>query len=242
MMQLVLADFCVPKITSVGACVAKNWYTRWKEDLPLCSGKFQRQEFDLASELIQMMYTQTLIWMLMPYYSFFCLFSALQHWISFHYYRWILGKYFQKPVGVDVGQMANQISMMYLVTLFACSFTYVGWGLGKIVRYTGCSPFVGDDVETGTYVTADAMDQFWNLIGKDGDGTFYAILTSPFLYIFILAAAFTVIGHKNNYSTGFEKFYYHNITGIERQLNDTQHEVTILKKKLKEAHKRIEDD
>ena len=238
-MELVLADFLIPKLVTIGVCVGKNWFDRWKNDLPICSGKFQRQPFDLASELIQLMYTQTLLWMLMPYYSFFVLFAAFQHWISFHYYKIVLVSYFEKPVGIDVGQMASQVSIMYLMTLFFCTFLYVGWLSGPIKRYGGCSPFAGAD--TAVYTTNEAALEFWNLLGKESDSTAYSVLNSIYFYSFIIAIALTLYGHKNNYIWGYEKFYDHRITGYERQMDEHQRDIGLLKKKLKDSRFLIEE-
>eukprot|EP00658_Telonema_sp_P-2_P010909 TRINITY_DN14153_c0_g1_i2.p1 TRINITY_DN14153_c0_g1~~TRINITY_DN14153_c0_g1_i2.p1 ORF type:complete len:812 (-),score=199.83 TRINITY_DN14153_c0_g1_i2:212-2647(-) len=207
---LVIADFFFPKAATLAEAWRENIMARHSAGLPLCSGKFIKQEFALAAEMIQLMYSQTLIWMLMPFYPFSALFMPLLHYLTFKFYKWAMVNYFEKPVGMDVGDTARSIAIMWLVTLMIASVAFAQWLQSPFVRTSGCSPFVSSGEE---FTTRAASGELWALIGEDSGSALYVFLSSRYLYCFLFITALLWIGHTKGYMEGLNNFNDHKTIG-----------------------------
>eukprot|EP00656_Telonema_subtile_P052122 TRINITY_DN7175_c0_g1_i3.p1 TRINITY_DN7175_c0_g1~~TRINITY_DN7175_c0_g1_i3.p1 ORF type:complete len:645 (-),score=148.19 TRINITY_DN7175_c0_g1_i3:194-2128(-) len=221
---LVISDFLIPKFVTFMSAWGKNVLARREAGVPWFSGKFHKQQFDLASELIQLMYSQTLAWILMPYYSFSVLFLPIMHFLSFKYFKWVIVKFHEKPVGMDLGDTARLMSFMWVVTLLIASISFAQFLSAPYVRYSPCSPFIGSAATTSTGTTIAASDTLWNLFGADNDGEFFLFISNRYVYAFIILACFIAIGHNRNVSTALGTYNDHKNLGYQARISELEKE------------------
>lgn len=217
---LVVADFVIPKFVTFGSAWGKNVLARRAAGLPWFKGKFHKQQFDLASELIQLMYSQTLAWILMPYYSFSVLILPVLHFLSFQYYKWVILKFHEKPIGMNLGDTARLMSFMWIVTLLIASISFAQFMSAPYVRYSACSPFAGSTATTTVGTTTAASDTLWKLFGDGSDSPFFAIISSRYAYAFIILGCFIMIGHNRNVSTALSLYNDHKTLGFQARISE----------------------
>lgn len=93
LVTLVLTDFVVSKVilvvTSVGRIVVLWAVTKRKP---------QRKEFSIARKMVDLLYAQTLLYMLLPLSPAFALLGVFLLWLKFKFDKWTLFTFECKPL------------------------------------------------------------------------------------------------------------------------------------------------
>jgi len=236
-LTLVISDWVLQKVIVFVSTHVYSWMGKCAKK-EACCGKFLRQEFALSSECIQIMYSQVLMWILLPYFPMISLLIGVAHWSTFKFMKWMLGRYFEKPQGVDAKDTGRVVSILYLATLTVCLLTHIFFLSGNVDRYNGCSPFFETDnvlynasSSQGTFFTEQPADTI--AAESIGSHVIIAILVNRYflLSIIILMALFMLRAQR--YNKAFLKYVDHKALDINRLKQEMETDLKRLGKENK---------
>jgi len=245
-LTLVLSDWVIPKVILFTSTYAFNWMGKYfAGEEEIFTGKFMKQPFALSSEIIQLMYSQILMWILIPYWPPIVFFIGFMHWCSFKFEAWMLLHYFEKPQGVDAKDTGRVISFLYIVTLFIALVTYVFYLSGPVTRVVNCSPFYVPQIGTNTSTVAANLA----IAGKSTESIWVKIALNTYFLVGAIVVALTFISKAMNYHKKFVEYFDFKMIGYKRrtqeldvEMKKTKRELTLLKLQVNSSAPSNKDD